>query len=223
MHRVIDLSHTLADDMPVYPGTQPPVIRPAHTIERNGFAETSLALYSHVGTHMDAPSHMLAGAPSLDSLDVSHFVGEGCVIDATGCGGTIPLETVRASEDEISKVSFVLLRSGWDRYWGESRYFSGFPILSDEAAGWLACRGLKGIGFDALSADAVEAETFVNHQHFFRAGMVIVENLRGLEPLVGRRFVFACLPLKFANADGSPVRAVALLGGVPGVAAFVGT
>jgi len=211
MHSVIDLSHTLAADMPVYPGTEPPVIRPANTIERNGFAETSLAIYSHAGTHVDAPSHMLAGAPSLDRLDVGHFVGEGCVVDATTCGGTIPLETLRASERAISGRSFVLVRSGWDRYWGERRYFSGFPVLSGEAASWLADLGLKGIGVDAISVDPVEAETFGNHLHFFRAGMVIVENLRGLEPLVGRRFLFSCLPLKFGNADGSPVRAVALM------------
>jgi kynurenine formamidase len=213
MHLVIDLSHTLAADMPVYPGTEPPVIRPANTIEHNGFAETSLAMYSHAGTHVDAPSHMLAGAPSLDHLDVGHFVGEACVIDATGCAGTIPMETLRASEDEISGASFLLVRTGWDRYWGERRYFSGYPVLSGEAAAWLAARGLKGIGFDALSADPVGAESFVNHLRFFRAGMVIVENLRGLEALAGRRFLFSCLPLKFANADGSPVRAVALLAG----------
>ena len=142
---------------------------------------------------------------------MGQFVGEGCVVDATTCGKTIPLATLRASERAISGKSFVLVRSGWDRYWGERRYFSGFPVLSGEAVNWLAGLGLKGIGFDAISADPVEAETFGNHLHFFRAGMVIVENLRGLEPLVGRRFLFSCLPLKFGNADGSPVRAVALM------------
>lgn len=211
MRRVIDLSHTLASDMPVYPGTEPPVIRPANTIERSGFAETSLAMYSHAGTHVDAPSHMLPGAPSLDGLDAGHFVGEGCLVDATGCTGTIEVETLRASEALIEGASFVLVRTGWDRYWGDGRYFSGYPVLSSEAAAWLAARRLKGVGFDAISADPVGASDFVNHLHFFRAGMVIVENLRGLEPLAGRRFLFSCLPLKFANADGSPVRAVALL------------
>ena len=212
MHRIVDLSHTLASDMPVYPGTEPPVIRPANTLDRDGFAETSLAMYSHAGTHVDAPSHMLAGgAPSLDCLDVGHFVGEGCLVDATGCTGTIQVDALRASEALISKASFVLVRTGWDRYWGDDSYFSGYPVLSSEAAEWLAARRLKGVGFDAISADPVGASDFVNHLHFFRAGMVIVENLRGLEPLAGRRFLFSCPPLKFENADGSPVRAVALL------------
>ncbi len=210
MRRIVDLSHALAPDMPMYPGTEPPVIRKTNTLERDGFAETSLAMYSHTGTHVDAPSHMLAGAPSLDGLDVDHFVGEGCVVDAAG-GATIHVDTLRASEALISGASFVLIRTGWDRHWGSPRYFSGYPVLSAEAAEWLAARRLKGVGFDAISADPVGASDFVNHLHFFRAGMVIVENLRGLEPLLGRRFLFSCLPLKFADADGSPVRAVALL------------
>jgi len=36
-------------------------------------------------------------------------------------------------------------------------------------------------------------------------------NLDGLEPLIGKSFPFSCLPLKFERADGSPVRAVAML------------
>ena len=208
---VFDLSHTLAPGMPVYPGTEPPSLRPTNTVERNGFAETSLSMYSHTGTHIDAPSHMLAGAPPLDQLDVGHFMGDGCVIDVTGCAGTIEIEELHAAERRLVAASFVLFHTGWDRYWGEDRYFSGFPVLSAAAAYWLAARGMKGVGFDAISVDPVGADRFVNHLHFFRAGMVIVENLRGLAPLVGKRFLFSCLPLKYVNADGSPVRAVALL------------
>lgn len=211
MESVLDLSHTLAPDMPVYPGTERPTLRPTHTVEQNGFAETLLSMYSHTGTHIDAPAHMLAQAPTLDRLGVTQFVGEGCVIDVAEGTREIDIDTVTGFADRIGEASFVLFHTGWDRYWGEERYFSNFPVLSREAARWLAGQGLKGVGFDAISADAVGATSFVNHLHFFRAGMVIVENLRGLAPLAGQRFLFSCLPLRYGNADGSPVRAVALL------------
>lgn len=84
-------------------------------------------------------------------------------------------------------------------------------MLAGEAAAWLAGRGLKGVGFDAISVDPVGSTDFPNHYIFFRAGMVCVENLTGLEPLVGMRFRFVCLPLSIEEADGSPVRAVAIL------------
>jgi len=41
--------------------------------------------------------------------------------------------------------------------------------------------------------------------------MVIIENLARLEPLIGKEFIFSCLPLKIVDADGSPIRAVAIV------------
>jgi kynurenine formamidase len=212
MTTIVDLSHFIAPGMPVYPGTRGPTLREANTIEKNGFAETSIGMYSHTGTHVDAPAHMLAGAPTLDGLTVEHFVGQACVIDVSAVSApTIEVATLDACRDLVAGCAFVLFHTGWSRYWGQARYFAGFPVLSAGAARWLVQRGLHGVGFDAISVDPVDATEFVNHLEFFRAGMVIVENLAGLDVLVGQRVLFSCLPLKFANADGSPVRAVATI------------
>ena len=53
--RVIDLTHTISENMPVYPGTEPPVLAGANTYEKDGFKETKLTMYTHTGTHMDPP------------------------------------------------------------------------------------------------------------------------------------------------------------------------
>ena len=58
--KIIDLTHTISEDMPVYPGTEPPVLKPANTYEKDGFRETLLSLYSHTGTHVDPPAHLFA-------------------------------------------------------------------------------------------------------------------------------------------------------------------
>ena len=62
--RVIDLTHTIKADMPVYPGTGTPKLEPANTYEENGFRETLVSFYSHTGTHMDPPAHLFAGCVS---------------------------------------------------------------------------------------------------------------------------------------------------------------
>ncbi len=212
MATVIDLTHRITPDMPVYPGTKPPEIQPANTIERNGFAETLIRMYSHTGTHIDAPSHMLAGAPSLDQLAIDRYVGRACAIDVTACGAEIVgLAALEAHASLMAGCDFVLLHTGWSRYWGDARYFAGFPVLSEKAARWLAARGLKGVGVDAISPDPVGAPEFPNHMAFFRAGMVSIENLTNLSGLAGRVFTFFCLPLAYEHADGSPVRAVAMI------------
>jgi kynurenine formamidase len=213
MKIVVDLTHSITPDMPVYPGTQPPVFQQANTVERNGFAETLIRMYSHTGTHIDAPGHMVADAPTLDRLSIDRFVGTACAIDVSAAGDPmIGLAALEVHAALVSGCDFVLLHTGWSRYWRDERYFTGFPVLSADATRWLIARGLKGVGLDAISVDAVGASEFSNHLALFRAGLITIENLVGLEPLVDRRFHFSCLPLKFERADGSPVRAVAMLG-----------
>ena len=72
--RVLDLTHTIAENMPVYPGTETPIFAGANTYEKDGFKETMLSMFSHTGTHMDAPAHMLLDGAALDS-----YPGEFCI------------------------------------------------------------------------------------------------------------------------------------------------
>ena len=81
--RVIDLTHTIKENMPVYPGTGTPKLEPANTYEENGFRETLVSFYSHTGTHMDPPAHLFAGRTTLDAFPASQFLGRALVIDCT--------------------------------------------------------------------------------------------------------------------------------------------
>jgi arylformamidase len=207
--QVLDLTHFITPSMPVYPGTEPPVIRQAVTVEKEGFAEKWIGMFSHTGTHIDAPAHMVPGASTLDQLPVERFCGRAWVVPVTA--PVIGVDVLAAHEEEIARAEFVLFHTGWARKWGSPEYFADFPVLAPEAAAWLAVRGLKGVGFDAISADPVDTVGYGNHLALFGADLILIENLTGLEALVGRRFLFSCLPLKLEAADGSPVRAVAIL------------
>lgn len=72
---VIDLTHVISPEMPVYLGTEGPRLTPVFTCEKDGFRETLLSMFSHTGTHMDAPAHVLSGRTTLDAFPVSQFVG----------------------------------------------------------------------------------------------------------------------------------------------------
>lgn len=209
---VIDLTHSLREDMPVFPGTEPPRLDDAYTIERDGFAEKMLRLVSHTGTHIDAPGHILAGGSRLDGFPASRFIGPGTVLDVSSLGGR-PIEPgdLLGCEPRLRAVDFVLLHTGWARHWGAAEYFGRYPVLAPAAARWLAGLGLKGFGVDAISADEIDSAALPVHHALFSREMLIIENLASLEPLLGREFLFSCLPLKIADADGSPIRAVAIV------------
>ena len=193
MH-VMDLTQTIGETMPVYPGTEQPKLTQTNTIEKDGFKETLLRMYSHTGTHMDAPAHIFPGAPTLDALPAEKFTGKACVVDCSdaGEGGRITMrriQNVRAND---------------------GRYFGAYPAFDADVMRYCAA-GKKGIGVDAISIDPIDSFELPMHRIVLGAGLVIVENLTNLEGLIGRAFRFAALPLKYENADGAPVRAVAFV------------
>ena len=119
-------------------------------------------------------------------------------------------EYLRRQEEALRETEFLLFCTGWDRYWGQPRYYEGFPCLTAEAAEYVASLGLKGVGEDSISLDPCDSVDFPNHMTLLGADFVNTENLKGLDKLLGRRFTFVTLPLKFENADGCSCRAIAM-------------
>jgi arylformamidase len=70
MSRVIDLT------LPLAPGDSGVRIEPVRSLEKDGWNATTLSLYSHCGTHMDAPVHFGVGTQTIDTVPVESPVGE---------------------------------------------------------------------------------------------------------------------------------------------------
>ena len=210
--QVIDLSQSLEPGMPCYPGAPEPLFQSISSIVTDGFAEQLLTISSHTGTHIDLPSHILDGAPSLDQFHISRFAGNGAVIDVReASGNVITIEMLSPYISKITKCEFLLLCSERSRYWGTPLYFEGYPVLSVDAARWLAGFNLQGIGVDMISVDAPDKSDFPVHKSLLQKGLVVIENLAGLPDLLEREFLFCCFPLKIRHGEASPVRAVAIV------------
>jgi len=211
--KVLDLTHVISEDMPVYPGTETPKLNTANTYEADGFKETLMIMYSHTGTHMDPPAHLYADGATLDSMPITSFVGKGFVVDCTDlkAGDCITMDKVNKNKAKIDEAEFILFHTGWSKYWGTEEYYGRFPVADKEVVSYLAEHKKKGMGVDAISIDPMTEETLPSHQIVLSSNMVIIENLTNLDQ-VGSEIVTVCLlPLKWKNADGSPIRAIALL------------
>jgi kynurenine formamidase len=203
-----DLTHPIYDGMPVFPGEKGPALRQLATIGENGYRVKWMEMGSHTGTHIDAPAHLLPEGKTLDQYPVSHFRGKAAIISVPEGIHTIGLSCLQAFQPEISASEFILLRSGWSKYWGNPGYFSGFPVLSGEAARWLTGFEIKGIGLDTISADPVTSQSLPVHHILLRAGLIIIENLCFPEDFQATTGILHIFPLLVTEADGSPVRAV---------------
>ena len=210
--KLIDLSHPLFDSMPVYPGSESPVFETVATVGHEGYAEKRITLFSHTGTHLDAPSHILSRGLSLDRLPVDHFAGSASVLDfSSHSGRSIEIDDLIPYRYLIQNSDFVLIHTGWSRHWGHASYHTGYPVLSGNAADWICGFGLKGLGVDAISVDPPQAPGLPVHRRLFERQMIIVENLNRLQDLPQSGFTFFALPLRIQDSDGSPVRAVAMI------------
>lgn len=198
--------------MPVFPGTPEAGVRLLAGIADQGFVERELRLTTHTGTHVDAPAHLLEKGSTLDTMDLTRFVGRGCVVDVRGApGGEVRVEALAGRRDDIVRSDFVLLRTGRAEFWDAGTYFETGPALSTGAVDWLRELDVSGVGLDAASPDPVDSTQFPAHRALLESGMVVIENLTNLEALPPTSFLFLCLPLPIRDGDGSPVRAVAVI------------
>jgi kynurenine formamidase len=213
---IVDLSVQLVSGMTVFPGDPSVEIGPALTIERDGVNVLALHIGSQTGTHLDAPSHVLAHGPRLDELPLERFIGPAVVADVrdAGPGEPISWEQLAPVHGALHPGAVLLLHTGWSVYFDDLARYRAHPWLSPDAATRIVAAGVLTVGLDALNIDATPDDLdrirFDTHQVILGAGGVIVENLTGLEAVSSlREPVVSVLPLNLPGADGAPVRAVA--------------
>ncbi len=210
--KVIDLTHAITENMPVYPGTEPPTLQTANTYEKDGFKETRISMFSHTGTHVDPPAHLFAGRTTLDSFPPEQFIGRALVIDCRDIkeGGVISMERIRRYGENAELADFLLFYTGWDERWGTEAYFGDYPCVNDDVLDHILHGDYKGIGFDVIGLDPIAEEALPRHKKLFaNADILNIENMKNLGQCGEGLFWFGCFPLKFAGSDGAPVRALA--------------
>lgn len=212
--KVIDLTHFISEDMPVYPGTEGPKLEPANTYEQDGFKETLMTMYTHTGTHMDPPAHLFAGRTTLDQFPITQFVGSALVVDCSDLkeGQKITMKYIDRVREKADQAEFILFRLGWDKYWGTAKYYGDYPYIEEAVVDYLVWESKKGVGLDVIGIDPIADENLTIHKKLFQdSEIVVIENLMNLDLVGDGLFTFCALPLKHIDADGSPIRAIALL------------
>lgn len=208
MSQIIDLTLT------AYHGLRGVEIFSHTSVAKEGFNTTNLHLYSHAGTHLDAPRHFIDEGKTLEQLDLRKCTGPALVVNVSY---KQPLEFITVADlgesvNEIGLGSRVLLYTGWDQHAELSDYRTHFPRISLELANWFADKGIWLVGMEMPSVASLQdkEELTAVHRALLSAEIVIVECLTNLDKLPGQVH-FTALPMKILGGDGSPVRAIAVI------------
>jgi arylformamidase len=210
--RAVDLTHAFDNGMPVFPGLPDPSFEHIAQVEQDGYAMTRYSMLNHVGTHVDAPAHQIAGGDTLDEIGLERLVTDAVRIDVSQRDphGAIPLEELRGELDRVRRGDIVLFYSNNARNYGTDAYWTGWSYPDPDASRALIERGVSAVGFDGPSADPVDSTTMDLHRIWLSAGRMILENVNNLDLLPDRAQIVVA-PMKVARANGAPTRIFALL------------
>lgn len=199
----IDLTHPFTASMPPFPGDPVPTLRLVGSVENDGYCDHELKTGMHVGTHIDAPLHMIAGGKKISEYGPEKFTGNGVLIDARG-HTVIDIDLLE--NISIHSGDILLLYTGMSSLFGEASYFEDHPEVSEAFAKRLIEMKVKMLGMDSTSPDKAPHSI---HKLLLARDILLIENLTNLEQLLEiKQFEIIALPLRI-EANASPARVIA--------------
>jgi kynurenine formamidase len=193
-----------------FPGDPTLSISHHATIEKNRCTVSNLAMGSHQGTHLDAMFHFVPDGKRIENMPLEWFYGPATVLRIPKqAKDEITVADFKPFEHQLVPGARIIYNTGWYNQYGQANYFSEFPSLTQEAATYLADKGIRMLGMDTPTPSRDYYEV-----HHILLGkpheIVVVESLANLDALP-EKFTFIGFPLAFEGGDGSPIRAVALV------------
>jgi arylformamidase len=198
MMKVYDITVPIYKGMPVYknkPEKQPTF----NTVTNGHVTESRITMDAHTGTHIDAPLHMINDGDTFESIDLNHLIGDAKVFDLTNVNEGITVEDIK--DLDIQKGDFVLFKT--KNSFDEEFNFE-FIYLAESGAKFLAEKGVRGVGIDALGVERAQ-EGHPTHKTLFRSNIIVIEGLTFKDVEAGTYHMVAA-PLKLVGIDASPAR-----------------
>jgi arylformamidase len=196
MAKTYDVTVPLSPEVPTYPGDPPFELRQVRKLaDGEAYNATSIHLGAHLGTHVDAPSHFLAGGATVDLLPLEILMGKARVVEV--------LVRERIDRSDLR----VLLKTRMSGQMHKPQVQEDYVYLTVDAADYLAQAGIKLIGIDYLSVDRFGTVDYPSHHALLEAGVVIVEGL-DLSEVEPGEYDMTCLPLRIVGAEGAPARVI---------------
>jgi arylformamidase len=203
--KIYDISVAIRQGMPVYPKDPRFRSRQLSTLEKDGVSMHKLMFGNHTGTHVDAPSHMIAGGSSVTDLPLELLNGRTRVVEIH--------HPEKIDAPELQQLVLVddfrvLFKTRNSMLWRKRKKFTkNYIHMTSAAAEYLVESGIKLVGFDYLSIDRFGDDTFPVHKILLGNQVILIEGLN-LEEVEEGSYELSCLPMKLTGLDGAPARVI---------------
>ena len=206
--RIVDLTHVLL------PGKEQYTLEVARRNERHGpegDIMSTVYMWSHVGTHVEAPLHFLARGGDTAGLPIERLMGPAIVLDFRNkqVNEAITREEIQAAGD-VEIGDRVLIMTGRHTQYRTPQSHDR-PYLTEDAVRWLVHdRDINCLGTDSSGFEVRGVTHYPNHRLLNEAGIPVLECLTNLVDLRSQRIFLIALPWPVQGLDACPVRAIAI-------------
>jgi kynurenine formamidase len=226
--RVVFLSHVLGAGTPVFPGDPPVEVRPAATVERDGYHLQAVAAGEQSGTHWAAPAHFHPGAAAADELDPADFFFPAVLLDVRAEAaedadftlGRTEIEKWEANCGPIPPGSAVIMRTGFEDRWDDpAAYLNAdpagglhYPGFGAGVTRWLIeNRSIGALGIDTMGIDPGTDTSFRSNQLLLHEHRMHLENLAGLGEMPAAGGWVIAGGIRVRGGSGSPATVFGLI------------
>ena len=203
-----DITLAISTKIPTYLGDPSYKRRLVQAIANGDTVDVSLlTLSAHIGTHVDAPSHLVAGGKTVDELDLEVMVGPTRVLEFVG-KGPVTMEYLEGS-GIVAGEERAVFKTDNSSLWDIPEFQNDYVGLNLDAADWLINNGTRLVGIDYLSIDAPGNPELPVHRELLGNEIVVIEGL-DLRQVSPGRYNLVCLPMKIEGSEGAPARVILL-------------
>jgi kynurenine formamidase/predicted nucleotidyltransferase len=214
---IISLHHTIIKNMPTWNGTCGFSLEIKNDHE-NLFRIHHISIDAGIGTHIDAPAHILKNGTTILDFEQKHTFAW-CYIwrpkNPVNNSTIIRLEDLMLLEQEYGPLapgSWIIFMTGWGKRFYDGQSYRNldknnimqFPTLCERTTDFFIQRKIAGIGIDTLSPDSA-ASAFPVHRALLSAGIHIIENIAYRETVQNIGYLLIN-PLPATEITESPVR-----------------
>jgi kynurenine formamidase len=213
--RTLDLTQPFFHNAGFNPDLPLPTMAITRSVMADGYSMEELRLCTHVGTHMDAPSHVFEAGPSIDEFAVGAFHGTGAIVDLRELADETPIDAalLESRSPPFDPGAVVCLVTGWGALRARTkRYADGSPYLTGDGAAWIASRRAAGVAIDHFSVGGrgTPDKVLPSHTELLGAGIWIVEEALFPDELLEGAWQIVALPWRVVGGSGAPTRMIAI-------------
>ena len=245
--RIVDLSLPINSRMTGLPGIQAYLDNPTRCFPLSVMSEAQAAILkrrgieaevepeisnhmlskveitTHIGTHIDAPLHMLEDTWSIDEVPLESIVKKGRVIPLTNIepGGMVTADAIMTSGVDFDDTMIPILHTGWtESAWGTEAFWDNTVYMHKDAAELLAERNVSAVAIDFFPefpfwrTDVVRPEgqpAGRNHKTLLGNKTIIIQMVTNVGAIDADDFILSAVPLRLEGLDGSPARVFAMV------------